>query len=166
MITIGERPGGGRVDGARRGMTGGGVGRAGRVAGATGLAPGGGVALEALVHVDRTVTGGAHRDVRDPAAVAHDALHSVLVGGAGENERLSAPSGERAGPVVAEDELVGGHVAGVVPHLVRRGVLASRAEVKLRAAHAGDQCVAVAPGGDRLEVVSVPDDAHRCGATV
>ncbi len=121
---------------------------------------------EALVDVDRAVAGPAHRDVGHAAAVAHDALHAVLVAGPGEVDRLAAAAGQRVRAIVAEDELVGGHAVGVVPGTVRRGVVAVGVQVQLGAADAGHQRVAVRPGRHGEGVVRLLVQPDIGGAAV
>ena len=79
---------------------------------------------------------------------------------------LPPPPASGFGPVVTEDVLLRRLVIGVVPGVVRRGVLAGRVEVQLGAAHAGHQRVAVGPRGHRERVVRRLVQADVGGAAV
>src|ERR1022692_2657349 len=81
-----------------------------RLAGAPGRIPAGRLALETLVHIRRTVTGTAHRDVRDTATAADNAADAALVPGPGEDSRSPAAARQRIGPDVAGDVHVRGQV--------------------------------------------------------
>jgi len=88
-------------------------------AGAARGVPAGRLPGEALVDVDSAAAGRAHRDVRYAAASPDDVADAVLAARPGKESGLAAAACQRVGPVVAEDELLGRDVVGVVPGGVR-----------------------------------------------
>src|SRR5207302_6906346 len=73
----------------------------------------------AQVDENGAVTGRAHRDVGNAAVRAGYRLNAVLVGRAGEDDRLAAAGGERVRARAPGEGLLQRLVEGVVPHVVR-----------------------------------------------